>query len=63
MATPTHTLTVTSKSGKRINPLTFGSPEFRKAYGLVDLAMRLSRIGSDPDLAVTVEPTGAEVSL
>jgi hypothetical protein len=60
---PTHVLTVTSKSGRKINPVTFGSPEFRNAYGLVDLAVRLSRIGADPDLQVTVEPTGVEVEL
>jgi hypothetical protein len=60
---PTHTLTVTSRSGQRINPVTYGSPSFRTCYGLVDLAVRLALIAKYPDLAVTVEPTGAEVSL
>jgi hypothetical protein len=60
---PTHTLTVTSRSGQRVNPVTFGSPAFRTAYGLVDLAVRLALVASDPDLEVTVEPTGAEVTL
>ncbi len=59
----THTLTVTSRSGKRVNPVTYGSPTFRTVYGLVDLAVRLALVARDPDLEVTVEPTGAEVTL
>jgi len=51
---PTHIVTVTSKSGRRVNPLTYGSAAWRTCYGLVDLGDRLAAI-RDPDLEVSVE--------
>jgi hypothetical protein len=63
MATPTHILTVRSKSGQRINPVTFGSSTFCTCYGLVDLAVRLAKAARYPDLEVTVTKLDAEVSL
>ena len=58
MSTPTHILTVRSRSGRRINPLTLGSSDFCTCYGLVDLAARLAKAAKDPDIEVTVRPYG-----
>jgi hypothetical protein len=55
MSSLTHIVTVTSASGSRVNPLTFGSPGFRECHGLVDLAARLAAAARNPDLRVTVE--------
>jgi hypothetical protein len=52
---PTHVLTVTSKSGKRVSPLRYGPPSgFCACYGQVDLDARLARAAKDPDLSVSV---------
>jgi len=54
-AAPTHRVTVTSRSGQRVNPLTYGSPGWRQCYGLADLGDRLAAASRDPDLEVSVE--------
>ena len=54
--TPTHALSARSRSGQRLNPLTWGSPTFRTAYGEADVGARLARAARDPDIEVSVRP-------
>jgi hypothetical protein len=50
----THIVTVASKSGQRLNPLTYGSEAWRTCYGQADIDDRLAAAAKNPDLEVRV---------
>jgi hypothetical protein len=55
----THILTARSLSGERLNPLTYGSPTFRYAYGPADVEARMERAakdGAEVDVKVVSAP-------
>ena len=54
MTAATHVLTVRSKSGKLLNPLSGEPVNSCAVYGLVDLGERLAAADKDPDLEVSV---------
>lgn len=53
---PTWILTVTSRSGRPVNPITKSATDKTVATSQADLDRRLALIAADPDLAVTVKP-------
>jgi hypothetical protein len=61
----THILTARSLSGERLNPVTYGSPTFRYAYGLPDVEARQARAakdGAEVDVTPVTRRTFSEIA-